>query len=638
MYEPTPYSGPPTMPGQPYALTFTGYQQAGLDAQQYLLSRFNQTLQFHRPRIDVTERMINVWASAEQEVYGSAPRSDNEERLRTSKPWKIVDLIASLVWNKDPQVSVAPVMGSLGAAMDSVMVEKAISVLYGQYNLWDAFQQSAWWATLAGCGPVQYFHDPFALPDESPLIVQAVDPRLAVWKESIRKDGTVDYAFVCKEELAIDVLRRWNLDTLGSAELDRAAVNDPLMKIKVYDYWCDERIIDPETGTPRRMVVNAVFTEHGRWLRPPEVMVGYSKVPFYVFKGTNYPIGHTDPQLANASVLYAIADEIKAEAHLASYLLMNAKDHVRPAYNVTSNDGTVLSRISARRGALNRLKEGERLEPMNKGTGVTQDVQWVMGNLNKNITGNTIPESFEGGLDLKDISGISLSMAATGPLVRIAKRQQFFENGLQLLIPAMMTCLGRHAYTQGRPITVTGPDPKDTAKFFQVVLDPLMIAQADLRVSVKLSSSLPRDQVNEVMVTQGLIREGVISKYTGLRHILQIMDFGVTDPADEARRISEEQMADMQTQMMSQMQGGMLHDATGQEQQEQGMNPNDNRGGPMANTPMTERQPTGVPRAAADVSLRGQGPTSDPLQLRRRGKDLSTRLGGSPFPMQPTRK
>jgi hypothetical protein len=641
MYEMQPYNGPPTMPGQPYAVRFTGYDRTGVDAQSFLLSRFNQTHQLHQPRLTVTERMLNLWASVEHELYGTTPRADNEERLRTSKPWKIVDLISSLVWNKDPQITVAPSLGSLGASMNSVVLEKAISVLFGQYNLWDAFQGAAWWCTVAGVGPVQYFFDPFAMADESPLIVLPLDPRTCIWKESVRGDGTVDYAFSCKEEFAYDIFRKWNVESLGSGQLDAAAVNDPTYKIKVYDYWADERVIDPETGTPRRMVVNAVFTEHGRWLRPPEIMVGYSKVPFYIFKGTNYPIGHSDPQLSNASVLYAIADEIKAEAHLASYVLMNAKDHVRPSYNITSNDGTVLSRISAKRGSLNRLKEGERLEPMNKGTGMTQDVQYMLNGLSGNIEASTLPRSFEGGMELKDISGISLSMAATGPLIRIAKRQQFFENGLQQMIPAMMTCLGRHAFTARRPIRVSGPDPADTAKFFEVVIDPREIAQTDMRVNVNLSSSLPRDQINEVTVTQGLVREGILSKYTGLRHILKIMDLGVTDPADEARRIAEEQQAEQALQMQVQMQappqlGGsppenppMLHGAT------QGDMGNPQGDGPLGGSPFRDRQPTGVSRAVADTALRGQGPTSDPTQLRRRSRDLPTRLGGTPFPMQP---
>ncbi len=634
-------------------LSYPGYSQYGMAPMMFLLNRFNQTELLHRARIAETERMLRLWAGIESEVYGTRPKSDQEERLKISKPWKIVDLMTALVWSRDPEVSVAPSMSGMQAARQSTQLSKAIAVLMAQHNLWEPFGAAAWWSVVAGAGPVQYWFDPLSLDDDSPLVVQALDPRTCVWKETLKKDGSLQYVFIAKDEYAMDILRKWNVETLGDPAMDQRAKSDPGYKIRVYDYWCEERAMNPATGKPMRHIVNAVFMDNGKWLRQPEVMVGYSRVPVHIFKGSNYPVEHTDPHLAYASALLPIEDEIRAEAHLASYILKHAKDQVAQTFNLTTNRTDANGRVSNRRGGLNRLYADEKLEPMNKGTTVSQDVQFVSQKLADNIQGATLPQSFDGSMKLDDVSGISLSLAATGPLVKIAKRQKNFEDGLQTLLPAMITCIGRHAMTLGRNLSISGPDPKNTQQFFATVIDPMMLVQADMRVSVKLSSSLPRDAINLATVVQGLMREGKLSDYTGLKKIFELIDFGVTDPDDErVRRVQEQREA---VALQAEMQQYQMQTQMGMQQQQQqpatdnenfgsqsvarmGTAPTDNRG-PWSGTPQTETNPNsrGIPRAVADTSMRGQGPTSNPLELRRRASDFIGRTGALTWPPQARR-
>ena len=655
-WDPNYVSGPGNRRYTSTNSSYGGYSMHGRDARSTLMDKWQRTEAEHRTRIQNVTRMLGLWAGKELVIYPKPRQRDDEIRLRVSKPFKIVDVITSLVWNKPPILQIANTSYNPTATAVTRRLETALGMMAEQYKIWRAVRRGVFWSVVGGAGPIDFFYDAFAMDDEPLLVVRDLDPRYTVWKESIRNDGTCEYSFTVQDELASDVMRRYGLTSLGDGRSDEQAARDPMYRIRVYTYWCEERErqVDPMTGQgrPIRYIVNAVFTDWG-FLREPEVMQGYTRVPTMIVRGADYPLEHEDLATAYMPALWPVEDELKTEAQMQSALLTNVQWHMDPATNVWSNDVNIGQRVSPERGGLNRLRPEEKLEAFQKSTVITRDTEMAMLNIDKQVQGATIPEAFQGTMDLGDVSGVALSVINTVPLLRLAVRQQFVEDTLERFLPSAISCLARHSFQEGRRLRFTGRNPRDQEQFLDLTVDPDELLDPDLRIVVKLSSSLPRDAMNEATLMMNAQRMGLIDKYTTRAHILKLFDVGVTDPDEVERRIVYEAMREQMLQRG--MFGALIGEDGGMEQAgpQPGELPNQpqqftdeayqsetaNNVGPL-DSMVTERSP-GMrfsPEMADNVTGRGQTALTNPLLARRRAAADMTRAGGMMFPPQTRRQ
>ena len=666
---------PTTDPNVPQAAQYKGYG-ATEDARRFLITRWQQTYNAHLPRIQLVDRMLALWLGDERALYGTARKRDDEERIRLSRPFKIIDIVSNLVWNKAPTLQISNVALQPEVASSNRKLETALTIMCEQYKIWRACRRAVFWTCAGGVCPLTYWYDQFAMDDEQLLVFREQDPRTSVWKESIKFDGSVDYFYSVADELALDVLRKWGLERFETAHLNERVLRDPTYKLKVYTYWAEERRLNQ--GMPTRQIIRAVFTDYG-WLQEPQVMPGYTRVPVMLFRGADYPIEHMRQDMAYMPVLYPVEGELMAEARMKSGILTNAMFHMDPAVNITSSDVQAAQRIDPTRGAVNRLRPDEKVEEFRKPTTITPDTEAMALSLDQSIQGATIPQAFEGTgdtADLSQMSGVSMSMMSTIPVLRVAVRQQYIEDTLEKLIPAAVTCLARHAIETNRVLRFAGRDPRDQQQFLEMTVDPVELLDPDLRMVVKLSSSLPRDSMNEATMMMNAQRMGILDKYTTRSHLLKLFDLGVTDPDEIERRISYEMMQDVinqqrAQQLMMQGQMGMSNDATFQQQPQlgQGMPPEEapsgidmfsgqgeenvipeygqqayqqdvNNTGPMESM-VSPRQPgMRMPTEVADTFTGyGQNPVEDPmLAQRRNAAQFVSRNGALQEPFQPRRE
>lgn len=617
---------------------FGGYLQFG-DEMQFLRARYQQLYNLHLPRIHQTEKNLALYMSAEEAIYGTARRRDDEDRPMSSKPHRIVEMYCGLVLNKPPTINVASVEPSPIYNKTAGDVEADITAIADRWGWWRGVGRAYFWAAVGGAGLYEGWYNQMAMDDEALLVVSSIDPRLSVWKESVTQDGSLDYIFTKVETPLHDIKARWNTPTLGQTYLDRLLMTDPMHKVNVYTYWAVERArVD---GRPVRAVINAVFTDYG-FLREPTIMTGYTHIPINLVRRVDIPLEHIRMDRAYEGVLTPTYDEIVQEIRFLAALLNNAKDHINPAYLATSNDPSILQRVQPHRGGLYNIHMDEKVEPMQKATTQTPDVQAVMNALNENIDGSTISKMFQGGVDLKEISGVTASISSTGPLIRFAKSQQLLEDSLQVAIPAFLACLARHALSDGREIRVVGRNPQQQQGFHMAVLDQnnMLMLDGDIRVIVKLSSSLPRDAINEVMTLDGLARSGKLSNRTVRQHALRLFDIYGTNPEAEEQQIWMEKLQQLQFDFYSQqgpvappsLEGeyippGFQRGPGGMMQQDpmHQMGPEE----PLMSGPMVERQPGPRygPAVHDQLSGRGNEVTGNPSLHRQRAGQALDRFG-----------
>lgn len=633
-------------------IPFDGYKRyANGDDRSFLMQRFAHLRALHMSRLYAHQKSLDLWASMESEIYGDTKKRDDEVRPRSSKPSRIVDMYTGLVWSKEPQMQVAALRPAPFYTKTAGDLESDVITMMRAWKIWRAWERGVWWAQAVGVGFIEYWYNQLAMDDEPLMCAVDVDPRHVFFKESKANNGKMDYVFIVRDEQLGELRERYP-DGLGNFNLDNEAMTNPTRRIKVYTYWSIERARDPMSGRPIRAVVQAVFTDYG-WLRAPEVMVGYTQIPVVMVRGSDIPLEHEDKAAAYQSVLEPVRDELKEEIKMLAALLTNAKYHMNPAYNLYSNRGDIKSRVRPERGGANHLFLDEKVEAMRKAESLTPDVQTILQSLGEGIDGSTVPKQFQGNMKLDDISGIALSVGSTGPLIRMARRQQLVEDALELFIGPFLSCLARHAMTEGRTITAVGPSPKDLGQFHMAVLqqNDIMQLDGDVRVIAKLSSSLPRDAINEIMTLAGLARDGHISKYTVTQQALRAFDLGHTNAHEEQQRIYSEKLEAMQFEFESGRGPGSKPTAVendyvpaGYEQMADGSLQADpfHQPGPhepLLQGPMAERRPGPRMGPAVHDQLTGRGadPTSNPLLHGRRARQSLDNFGAM-MNLQPRRR
>lgn len=627
---------------------YNGYRMFG-DEKQFLRSRYDQLHTIHLPRIQQTDANLDLYISAENAIYGTARKRDDEDRPRSSKPHRVIEMYCGLVLNKPPTINVVAVAPSPIYTKSAGDLESDVTTIADRWGWWRGVGRAYFWAAVGGAGLYEGWYDQMAMDDEPLLCVTEIDPRLAVWKESVKKDGSLDYIFTKVETPIHDIQARWNPQSLGAFHLDSMLRTEPTHKVPVYTYWAVER--QKVDGRPVRQIVNAVFTDYG-WIQEPTVMDGYTHIPINLVRRVDVPLEHLNMARAYEGVLTPVYDEIVQEIRFLAALLNNAKDHINPAYLATSNDPTILQRVQPHRGGLYNIHQDEKVEALQKPLSQTPDVQAVMTALGENIDGSTISKMFQGGVDMKEVSGVTASITSTGPLLRFAKSQQLLEDSLQIAIPAFLSCLARHALSEGREIRVVGRNPQQQQGFHMAVLDGnnMLMLDGDIRVIVKLSSSLPRDAINEIMTIDGLARSGKLSARTVRQHALRLMDIQGTNPEAEEQQIWYEKLQALQFDFYAQqgpvappsLEGdyippGFQQGPGGQMEQDpmHQMGPDE----PLMSGPMVERQPGPRygPAVHDQLSGRGSEPTSNP-SLRRRPSSAMDSFGARTQPIPQRRR
>lgn len=649
-YQFQPRYQPDAMPQQGYGSgdRFPGYDRFG-DVRSFLMHRYSQALALHATRIQKTAMNLALWKSEEHAIFGGPRKRDDEERIKSSKPNRLVEMFCGLIWSKDPSIQVASVRQTPYYTKSAAQLEMDALTLCDAWKVWRAWKRAVFWSVIGGVGPIEYYYNPLAMDDEPLIVVSEIDPRTCVWKESIAKDGTLDYVITVKDEMLGDIVRKWEPETIGNWQLDDLAVRQPTYLMRTYTYWSVERTRGPD-GKPMRAVVNAVWTDAG-WLREPTIMRGYTKLPIVLLRGTDYPLEHEDESLAYMGALDPVRDELIQEIRMLSALLTAGKYHTNPAYLARTDRQDIKDRVDPSRGGFNWIYADEQFEPLMRAQTGTPDVQMVMKLLGDGVQGGTVPEMFQGNMELKDISGVTMSVSSTGPLIRFATRQKLLEDALEQFLAPMFACLARHCVTEDRTIVAVGNNPRNQNGFHMAVLSPqdTMQLDGDVRIIAKTSSSLPRDVINELMTVAGLVRDGVFSKDLLRRHALRTMDLGHTNADAEEQRIAYEQMWMMQFQ--NTLQQGPFAPPTiendyvppGYQRMGDGSTQRDpfHQPGPyepLMQGPMVERRPGPRYGPATHDQLTGRGnePTNNPSLHRKRANDFVTRAGAM-MPMYPRR-
>ncbi len=518
------------------------------------------------------------------DMWEDEPEPD-ERRISAPVCWEKVESFRTLLLTRPPCISVPASEVKAVAADQADSIEKYLYGVWRQARVGDALNLAEFYASCLGEGVLRCVYDPRAVEGESPLVVQALDPRSVFACPSGRgADLEIVHAFKrTRREIEVE----WGV------ELDRAGAGQDVEdwlddEVEFIDYWREDRkeveeeveveeeepeggvlarLVamarkaleaggavnglrnglsggeeegeegeegEPEGGVRkvwRRQVTNAVVVE-GQFIREPRVLEGYKRLPFIRFPGIATPLAGENGAL---SVLFPITGGVRkmgAVGLAGSYNQLLAME--QQVIETFANGAIVTDQedleIDFRPRAINYVRQGKSWKFLVP-PGPLPAVRQQMDKLEQLMQDATVSASMAGRY-VGQLSGLALSALNNPVLMKIAHRQQIRERAYEQLNEIILMLTEFYAEPEGW--YVWGADRAGVG--FELRLRPDDIG-GYYRNTVELSASLPKDEAGEIMALAQLVGQKLISRETFLDQLQRTKRLSSQSPQDEMKRI-----------------------------------------------------------------------------------------------------
>jgi hypothetical protein len=546
----------------------------------YVLARRDALVAMHHGR---NERM-NLYERMYRMDMWNESASENEHRVTLPIAHDTVEKMRALLVTRPPIISV-PYPSSAPDRQEQA--QKKESFLYGvlsMANFMQALSDAEWYADCFGWTDVKCVYDRNAYEDEAPIIIQAPDPRSLYGARSPRKDRYTELVQQWKRSrreiesetgkslprpdgLDLEQVEGWLDDevnyieywreTQGWEKAEPAAPPEPTMIDRAADVFLTamsgEEVPAPpsaeiEAEEPERKRVRHIIhcilvedalnqMERAVWIKKPLVVPGYHMIPFFGWAGIDTPLPGKN---AGLSVLFPLSngDCVDAGGEKAMGLLATwnwimtlnvqaAIDAANSPWDTDDPDATV----DLSPDAINRHKPGSKITKMNTGN-VNPGSMQMAEVLNQQIARVSIPSIFEG--TPTNLSGQAISGFATVFQMLVGMKQHGRENALSKLCTHVLNIAREYAE---EPWTVWGYSP--TGQYFEERFGSADVGD-DTRVTVKLSASMPKDDIGTVSMFSTLQTKGQISLETLLDQVQKLFGLAADTVDDEMKRIARD--------------------------------------------------------------------------------------------------
>lgn len=270
-------------------------------------------------------------------------------------------------------------------------------------------------------------------------------------------------------------------------------------------------------------------------IKKPVVMPYYKRIPFFLFPGTQTPMGGAN---ANLSALYPLtngsSDKTKSVGVLAALnmaLSMELQTLLSaPNSPVLTDDPKLVLDFAP--NSVNYVQEGSKVWRLENDT-TNPAAQRVFGALNDQLARVGIPDVFSG--KMEQLSGQAISGFASVFQMSIGFRQQAFERALSAMMEHAL-CLTKYYSADRGAWRVWGTSKNGKPVDLTLSADDI----GDIiRVQVKLSASMPKDTAAMASLWSMLQQKGQISTETLIDLLQKLPEFGLAaeSPEDEMQRI-----------------------------------------------------------------------------------------------------
>jgi hypothetical protein len=539
-----------------------------------------------RERMDRYERMYRL------DVYDT-PRA-NDIRVSLPVAPETVEKMRALLVTRPPSITVPYNSADPADMARGQKLEQWLYAAAHRANFQRVLFDAEWFAMCLGMGVIRYYIDPEVPEGDFIIPITAPDPRTVFGLESPGRDRFVEMVhtwprprreienelgvrlnrpgvpFDLEQEAAwldgeVEFTEYW-LETQAREEVKAARKQDLVTDLVAKAMQAQimggaglppDALDEPEPARKRRVrkIIHAIIVDDtSSGILGPQVlkravaMRGYQSIPFVFWSGTSTPLRGAN---AHLSVLFPLANGdagdrslgvLAASNLLASLDLESAvKAPNSPLYTDDPN-----AQIDLAPDAVNKVAPGSRVDRIQ--TDVTNPAVVRGLDLMRDQTARHSIPSILSGDNVQQLSGQAISGFATVFQMLIGHKQIERERALESLFSGWLAL----AEEWGDPvdgIAAWGVTP--SGQYVDVTLLPEDVA-GSYRTQVKLSASMPQDQIGMISTLSMLQKAGQISMETLLDQVQKLLGLAADTPNDEIVRILRDRWI-MDSQFAEQM-------------------------------------------------------------------------------------
>lgn len=296
---------------------------------------------------------------------------------------------------------------------------------------------------------------------------------------------------------------------------------------------------EPEKIRVRR-VLHMVVVRDGNTGKPEEggvvvkdavIVPGYSIIPYIKWSGIATPLGGGDSDL---SILYALSNGdggsdsygiLQAWNLLASLDMGEAMNAANPPLQTDDEKAT----INAHAGEITTVQKDRMIRPLRE-PGQSLAFARMSDQMSRMVDRIGLPEIWSG--MVQNLSGQAISGLATAFTMLIGFKQLDRERALENLLTLALLLTREYAPDEGWEMY----GENAYGRSVEEILKPVDIAPHP-RVRVKLSASMPKDDMAFISMLVQLVNTDLLSYETALDHIQKTIGLSADTPEEEIERI-----------------------------------------------------------------------------------------------------
>jgi hypothetical protein len=537
-------------------------------------------------RMDRYEKMYRM------DVWESAP-AQNELRVTMPVGFDTVEKMRALLITRRPAVSVPYDSSEMHKQVKAQKLEGYLYGVMSRTNFYRLLADGEWNAMCLGQGILKACWMPGIAYDEFPLAVTAPDPRNIYGTRNVAKTRYTELVQTWKRSRR-EIRDEWGMTNYNpptGMAFDQEAVwwDDRVNYIEYWVEYYDWEKVEPAAPPPKtvaelagemmlhtqqaasgipeeyeaaegepaekeeeeepkrrriRRIIHAVAIEEppsvsapgapveagGVWVKKPTVVPGYNVIPYFKWSGISTPLPGENEDL---SILYPLTNGdggknamgvLAAMSMLASIDLTSAI--MSPNSPWFTDDET--ADIDTDPNAINRLSKGSKAWREQYDT-TNPAVIRVKEQLTGVVNNVTVPEVMSG--QVYQLSGQAISGLTNAFQMLLAFKQQDRESMLEQFF-AMVLELTK-SYAVGDGWTAYGQN--GNGRYVEQTVKPEDVYEG-VRVQVKLSASLPKDEMAMMGAIVNLVQADIISVETALDQIQKLIGLAGDTPMDEMKR------------------------------------------------------------------------------------------------------
>lgn len=541
------------------------------------------------------ERMNKYVRMYLMDVY----ESEDRDRVKVSLPVaaEIVDKLKAVLVTRPPVIKVPY---NSANTEEQERAQKVEAWLYGmaeRTNWQRVVADAEWYALCMGLGCIRYMWDAEAPEDDFPVVLTTHDPRTLFGQESPSRDRWVELVHTwerTRREIEAEWGKVFARPSGMTPEMEASWLD---AKVIYTEYWLEvqvkeepeddsaysssgklltDRIAEivqrqmveaagleveePAKPAPRkrrvRKIVHSVIVDdvHAKsgaspiMLKKPVFLRGFKQIPYVFWSGTTTPLPGSN---AHLSVLFPLSSGDagqKSMGVLAAMNLLTSID-VDSAFRAPNaplwTDDQSAPGVDMSPDALNKVTRGATISRIPVET-TNQAVQRQMELMSGQIARHSIPSILSGDV-IQQLSGQAISGYATVFQMLVGERQKAMERALMSLLSGVL-CMVKHWADPELGVRAWGNTSRGV--FVDEALRPADIK--DYRVHVKLSASMPKDDVGTISMLSMLQQKGQYSLESLLDQVQTLIGMASDTPTNEIVRILRDKWI-METDFTKQM-------------------------------------------------------------------------------------